>query len=61
MRKDIRKIGADFPIDDSSHHRQEAQKFSLEHRYIVVPAYGSPEDRRDPFLWVREIERWLID
>ena len=57
--KDIRKIGADFLIDDSSHHREEARRHGLEHRYIVVPAYGSLEDRKDPLLWARQVERGL--
>ena len=54
--KDVRRVCADFLVDDSPHHRQEAQHFGLASSYIVVPAYGSPEDRADPLLWVRQIE-----
>ena len=28
----------------------------MESAYIVVPAYGSPEDSADPLGWVRLVE-----
>jgi len=55
--KDIRRIGADFLIDDSSHHRAAATRYGLADRYGVVPVYGSPEDAADPLAWVRLVER----
>ena len=57
--KDIRKIHADYLIDDSPHHRGRAREHGLEKAYIVVTAYGSPEDRRDPLLWVRQVDELL--
>lgn len=54
--KDVRQIRADFLVDDSPHHRQAAEEFGLAASYIVVPAYGSPEDTSDPLNWVRRIE-----
>lgn len=54
--KDVRRIGADFLVDDSPHHREAARSFGLESAYIVVPQYGSPEDAADPLGWVRLIE-----
>lgn len=54
--KDIRRINADYLVDDSSHHRDAARKFGIESAYIVVPSYGSPEDVADPLGWVRQIE-----
>jgi hypothetical protein len=32
----------------------------LADRYIVVPAYGSPEDTADPLAWVRLVERAVV-
>lgn len=48
--KDIRRIHADYLIDDSPRHRDEVQKYGLELHYIVIPAYGSPEDCQDSLL-----------
>lgn len=53
--KDIRKIKADYLIDDSEHHIQEARKYGMEERYILIPAYGSKEDNEDPLLWAKII------
>jgi hypothetical protein len=58
--KDIRRIKADYLIDDSSHHKEEAVKFGLGKFYIVIPPYGSIEDQNDPLLWVRLIEQVLL-
>ena len=57
--KDVRKVGADYLIDDSPHHRERALKDGVERGYIVVVGYGSVEDQRDPLLWVRQIEQVL--
>jgi NLI interacting factor-like phosphatase len=54
--KDVRQLRADFLVDDSPHHRQAALPFGLGSAYIVVPAYGSPEDVADPLAWVRLVE-----
>jgi hypothetical protein len=54
--KDVRQLGADWLVDDSPHHAQAAERFGLASRYIVVPAYGSPEDVADPLAWVRLVE-----
>ncbi len=54
--KDVRQLRADFLVDDSPHHRQAAERFGLGAAYIVVPAYGSPEDAADPLGWVRLVE-----
>ena len=50
--KDIRKIRADFLVDDSDYHRGIAAQYGLESNYIIVPAYGSLEDQRKPLLWI---------
>jgi hypothetical protein len=55
--KDVRLVGADWLIDDSPHHREAAARHGLEGRYVVVPAYGSPEDAADPLAWARLVER----
>ena len=57
--KDVRRIGASFLVDDSPHHRGAARKHGLEAAYIVVPAYGSPEDTLDPLGWKAQVERTL--
>lgn len=57
--KDIRKIRADYLIDDSPHHQERAQEHGIERRYIVIAAYDSLEDRKDPRLWVQQIEEGL--
>jgi hypothetical protein len=54
--KDVRRIRADFLVDDSPYHRSSARALGLESAYIVVPQYGSPEDDADPLLWVRQVE-----
>jgi hypothetical protein len=54
--KDVRQVRADFLVDDSPHHREVAERSGLEAAYIVVPAYGSPEDTADPLGWVRLVE-----
>jgi hypothetical protein len=54
--KDVRQLRADFLVDDSPHHRAAAEQFGLEGAYIVVSAYGSPEDAADPLAWVRLVE-----
>lgn len=59
--KDVRQIHADFLVDDSPHHRQAAEEFGLGASYIVVPAYGSPEDTSDPLNWGRRIEDVLAE
>ena len=55
--KDVRRIRADFLIDDSPHHREAAEKHGLADCYVVVPVYGSPEDLADPLAWVQLVER----
>jgi hypothetical protein len=54
--KDVRRVRADFLVDDSPHHREAAVPLGLGGAYIVVPAYGSPEDVADPLGWVRLVE-----
>ena len=54
--KDVRRIRADFLVDDSPHHMQAAERLGLAASYILVPAYGSPQDAADPLAWVRLIE-----
>jgi hypothetical protein len=54
--KDVRRIRADWLVDDSPHHREAAARHGLEAAYLVVPAYGSPEDTADPLGWVRQVE-----
>jgi hypothetical protein len=54
--KDVRRIRADWLVDDSPHHVQAAVEFGLAAQYIVVPAYGSPEDAVDPLAWVQLVE-----
>jgi hypothetical protein len=54
--KDVRRLRADWLVDDSPHHAQAACEFGLASRYIVVPAYGSPEDAADTLAWVRLVE-----
>jgi hypothetical protein len=39
--KDIRRLQANYLIDDSSHHAEEACKRGFQRGYIVVPAFGS--------------------
>jgi hypothetical protein len=55
--KDVRRIEADFLVDDSPHHREAMAKHGLADRYVVVPIYGGPEDGADPLAWVRLVER----
>jgi hypothetical protein len=59
--KDIRRIGADFLVDDSPHHAQEGARHGIVSGYIVVPGYGSPEDVVDPAAWVRLVEQAVLE
>jgi hypothetical protein len=54
--KDMRRVRADYLVDDSPHHREAAERFGLAAAYVVVPAYGSLEDAADPLGWVRLVE-----
>jgi hypothetical protein len=58
--KDVRLIRADLLVDDSPHHREAAARHGLAGRYVVVPAYGSPEDAADPLAWVRMVEETVF-
>lgn len=57
--KDIRKVACDYLVDDSDHHREQAKKFGMESKYIVVSPYGSYEDEINPAEWVRTIKAAL--
>lgn len=54
--KDVRQIRVDWLVDDSPHYRETGAQFGLAACYIVVPAYGSPEDAADPLGWVRLVD-----
>lgn len=54
--KDVRRLQADWLVDDSPHHARAAAALGLAARYVVVPAYGSLEDAADPLAWVRQVE-----
>jgi len=58
--KDIRKVKADFLVDDCEHHKAVATKYGLDRHYIVIPAYGSAEDQHDPLLWVNLVRKALL-
>lgn len=58
--KDIRRIKADYLIDDSDYHKEAAKVHGIEQGYILIPAYGCLEDQREPLLWVRQIEQILL-
>jgi FMN phosphatase YigB (HAD superfamily) len=53
--KDVRRVAADWLIDDSPHHREAAAQAGIADRYLVIPAYGSPEDGPDPLAWAQLI------
>ncbi len=57
--KDVRQLEIDFLIDDSEYHKEIAQQYALESQYIIIPAFGSPEDVKNPMLWVTQIENKL--
>jgi hypothetical protein len=53
--KDVRKTQVDYLVDSSEEHRELAHRVNLESKYILVPAYGSPEDEKDPTLWAHMV------
>jgi hypothetical protein len=59
--KDIRRIQADYLVDDSPHHREAAHGLRLESAYIVVPPFGSPKDAADPLAWVRQVKNAVLE
>lgn len=58
--KDVRRIKADFLIDDSPHHFEKAEKEGISNRYIVIEPFGSPKDFENPVYWVEQIEEVLF-
>jgi hypothetical protein len=58
--KDIRQIGVNFLIDDSEYHKEIAKQHGLSSRYIIIPAFGSPEDVKNSRLWIMQIEEILL-
>ena len=54
--KDVRQLRVDLLVDDSPHHALSASAFGLASRYVVVPAYGSPEDATSPSAWITLVE-----
>ena len=59
--KDVRQLQIDLLIDDSDYHLRQAEKHGIAERYILVPAYGSPEDSADPLRWIDTIESRLAN
>ena len=55
--KDIRRINADYLIDDSEYYGEKALKNGLGSKYIIIPIYGSVEDQKDPLLWTKQIRK----
>ncbi|HET6252097.1 MAG TPA: DUF2947 family protein [Tepidisphaeraceae bacterium] len=58
--KDIRALGIDWLVDDSDYHRELAVPHGMAGRYIIVPAYGSAEDERDPSAWAGQVRDILL-
>lgn len=58
--KDVRRIKADYLIDDSTHHFEEAVKNGIGERYIVIEPFGSPKDFENPLYWVEQIEKGIF-
>lgn len=58
--KDVRKVHVDYLVDSSEEHRELAAKVGIESKYILIPAYGAPEDERDPRAWARRVEELLV-
>ena len=58
--KDVRRIKADFLIDDSTHHFEEAVKKGISEHYIVIEPFGSPKDFENPLYWIEQIEEVLF-
>lgn len=58
--KDVRRINADFLVDDSRHHFDEASKTGISERYIVIEPFGSPKDFENPLFWIEQIEQVLL-
>lgn len=58
--KDVRRIKADFLIDDSRHHFEKALEEGISERYIVVEPFGSPKDFENPLFWIEQIDEVLF-
>ncbi len=58
--KDVRKINADYLVDDSEHHFEEALKNGIGRHYIVIEPFGSPKDFENPLYWIGQIEKVLF-
>ncbi|WP_372370546.1 NIF family HAD-type phosphatase [Candidatus Uabimicrobium sp. HlEnr_7] len=55
--KDVRRFHLDLLIDDSNYHKQQAKQYAIEHRYIIIPEYGSPQDNSDSLLWTKLVRQ----
>lgn len=53
--KDIRSIQANYLVDDSLFYKEEAKKHGIDEHYIIVPAYGSMQDKKEPLLWCQMV------
>lgn len=58
--KDVRRIKADFLIDDSPHHFENALQKGISEHYIVIEPFGSQKDFENPLYWIEQIEAVLI-
>jgi FMN phosphatase YigB (HAD superfamily) len=58
--KDVRTLGVDYLVDDSEYHRELAEPHGLASRYIIVPAYGSPDDNSNPLEWAERARTVLL-
>ena len=58
--KDVRRIKADFLIDDSSHHFEKALEKGISEQYIVIEPFGSPKDFENSLFWIKQIEEVLF-
>ena len=45
--RNVRRLRADFLVDESPHHREPAGRLGLAAAYNVVPASGSPEGQAE--------------
>ncbi|MGE0432268.1 MAG: NIF family HAD-type phosphatase [Planctomycetota bacterium] len=58
--KDPRFARAEFLVDDLDDHRRFGIEQGIGSQYIIIPAFGSPDDEREPDRWSRIVRDLLL-
>ena len=60
LYKDPRFVNAEFLVDDLEEHRDYGARRGIGSKYIIVPAFRSDDDDREPDRWHRLVRDQLL-